>query len=128
MRLERGCAINLNATNTYSGATAIEATHSTSPGTVSLGAGGTFGDGPVTANHLSVILFKTKPGASMTNALDSTGTVKFEYESTSVNRSKIPTPNGMDFDGPVSAATLEMNRGTAIGVGTNTVTLCGTKT
>ena len=119
MRLERGCAINLNATNTYSGATAIEATHATSPGTVALGAGGTFGDGPVTANNLSVILFKTKPGASMTNAIDSTGTVKFEYVSTSVTRSKIPTPNGMDFDGPVSAATLEMNRGTAIGVGTN---------
>ena len=119
MRLERGGTINLNATNTYSGATVIEATHSTSPGTVSLGAGGTFGDGPVTANNLSVILFKTKPGASMTNAVDSAGTVKFEYETTSVNRSKIPTPNGMDFDGPVSAATLEMNRGTAIGVGTN---------
>ena len=119
LRVERGCTANLNATNTYAGATVIEATHATEPGTVAVGAAGTFGDGPVTANNLSTILFKTVPGASMTNVIDSTGTIQFNYATTQVTSSKVPNANGMDFGGPVSAATLEMNRATTIGVGTN---------
>jgi autotransporter-associated beta strand protein len=119
LRVERGCTANLNATNTYAGATVIEATHATEPGTVAVGAAGTFGDGPVTANNLSTILFKTVPGASMTNAIESAGTVKFNWATTQVTSSKVPNANGMDFEGPVSAAALEVNRATMIGVGTS---------
>ena len=119
IRLDKGCTVNLNATNTYSGATVIEATSSAETGTVALGESGTFGDGPVTANNLSTILFKTLPGASMTNVIDSAGLLKFNWAPASVTSSKVPNANGMDFDGPVSAATLEMNRATTVGVGTN---------
>ena len=119
LRVERGCTANLNATNTYAGATVIEATHATEPGTIALGAAGTFGDGPVTANNLSTILFKTLPSASMTNAIDSAGTIKFNYATASIRASSVPVANGMEFAGPVSAATLEMNRATTIGIGTN---------
>ena len=119
IRLDKGCIVNLNATNTYSGATVIEETSSAQTGTVALGESGTFGDGPVTANNLSTILFKTRPGASMTNVIDSAGSLKFNWAPASVTSSKVPNANGMDFDGPVSAATLEMNRATTVGVGTN---------
>ena len=119
LRVERGGTVNLNATNTYVGATVIEATHATEPGTVAVGAAGTFGDGPVTANNLSTILFKTLPGASMTNVIDSSGKVKFNWATTQVTGSKVPNANGMDFGGPVSVAALEVNRATTIGVGTN---------
>ena len=119
IRLDKGCTVNLNATNTYSGATVIEATSSAETGTVALGESGTFGDGPVTANNLSTILFKTLPGASLTNVIDSAGLRKFNWAPASVTSSKVPNANGMDFDGPVSAATLEMNRATTVGVGTN---------
>ena len=124
LRIERGGTVNLNATNTYAGATVIEATHATVPGTVVLGAGGTFGDGPVTANNLSTILFKTLPGALMTNAIDSAGKVKFNCATSTVHTSYttylyMVGTNGMEFAGPVSAASLEMNTATRLGVGTN---------
>ncbi len=125
IRLDKGCIVNLNATNTYSGATVIEETSSAQTGTVALGESGTFGDGPVTANNLSTILFKTLPGASMTNAINSAGSVGFNSAITTFNAasarnltSKVNT-NGMTFEGAVVAATLDMNTATTVGIGTN---------